>query len=118
MAASPTATAPPAREPLRRDRSRQLVAGVCAGIGRHLGVDPLIVRVAFIAAATAGGVGFLLYGLAWLLMPAEEATELPVVGRLHGGRGTIEVALGVGLLTLAFLLTMRALGLWFSDVLV
>jgi len=122
MAASPTATAPPAREPLRRDRSRQLVAGVCAGIGRHLGVDPLIVRVAFIAAATAGGVGFLLYGLAWLLMPADEATEearaLPVVGRLHGGRGTIEVALGVGLLTLAFLLTMRALGLWFSDVLV
>ena len=122
MAASPTATAPPAREPLRRDRRAQLVAGVCAGIGRRLGVDPLIVRVAFVAAAAAGGVGFVLYGLAWLLMPAEAATEearaLPVVGRLHGGRGTIEVALGVGLLTLAFLLTLRALGLWFSDAIV
>ena len=43
------------REPLRRDRERGLIAGVCAGVARHVGIDPLIVRVAFVAAATAGG---------------------------------------------------------------
>jgi signal transduction histidine kinase len=37
---------------------------------------------------------------------------------MRRGRGAAEVAIGVGLLVLAFLLTMRALGLWFSDVLV
>ncbi|MEA2254674.1 MAG: hypothetical protein QOG35_719, partial [Solirubrobacteraceae bacterium] len=105
------------REPLRRDPANRLVAGVCAGIGRHLGVDPLVVRIAFVAAATAGGVGIVLYGLAWLLMPVEGEGETPVA-RLHRGRATIEVALGVGLLTLAFLLTMRALGLWFTDAVV
>ncbi|MEA2279135.1 MAG: hypothetical protein QOC78_4095 [Solirubrobacteraceae bacterium] len=115
MAATRTAARP--REPLRRDPANGLVAGVCAGIGRHLGVDPLVVRIAFVAAATAGGVGIVLYGLAWLLMPVEGEGEAPVA-RLHRGRPTIEVALGVGLLTLAFLLTMRALGLWFSDAVV
>src|SRR6185312_17252600 len=38
--------------------------------------------------------------------------------RLPRGRGAIEVAIGMGLVTLAFLLTMRALGIWFSDVIV
>jgi signal transduction histidine kinase len=40
------------------------------------------------------------------------------VRRLPRGRGAIEVAIGMGLVTLAFLLTMRALGIWFSDAIV
>src|SRR6266545_4644522 len=61
MGATPTATptAAPRREPLRRDNAHRLLGGVCAGIGRHLGIDPLIVRIVFVAAATAGGVGML-----------------------------------------------------------
>jgi signal transduction histidine kinase/phage shock protein PspC (stress-responsive transcriptional regulator) len=112
-----TRTVARSREPLRRDPANGLVAGVCAGIGRHLGVDPIVVRIAFVAAATAGGVGLVLYGLAWLLMPVEGEGQAPVA-RLYRGRGTLEVGLGVGMLTLAFLLTMRALGLWFSDAVV
>jgi signal transduction histidine kinase len=115
MAASPTASR--SREPLRRDRAHGYVAGVCAGLGRHLGVDPLVVRIAFIAASTAGGVGILLYGLAWLMIPVDDAAGAPL-RRLPRGRAAIEVAFGVGLLTLSVLLTMRAVGLWFSDVVV
>jgi phage shock protein PspC (stress-responsive transcriptional regulator) len=113
-----TPTAAPRREPLRRDNAHRLVAGVCGGIGRHLGIDPLIVRIVFVAAATAGGVGIVLYALAWVLLPADDATSDPWTRRLPRGRGAIEVALGMGLVTLAFLLTMRALGIWFSDVIV
>jgi signal transduction histidine kinase len=117
-----TQTAAPRREPLRRDHAHRLVGGVCAGIGRHLGIDPLIVRIVFVAAATAGGVGILLYGLAWVLVPIDdgvpEGTAAAWARRLPRGRGAIEVAVGVGLVTLAFLLTMRALGIWFSDVIV
>ena len=43
--------------PLRRDRSRAVVGGVCAGLARRLGVDPLIVRVCFVVAAGAAGLG-------------------------------------------------------------
>jgi signal transduction histidine kinase len=117
-----TQTAAPRREPLRRDHAHRLVGGVCAGIGRHLGIDPLIVRIVFVAAATAGGVGILLYALAWVLVPIDDSVpEGPAAAwarRLPRGRGAIEVAVGVGLVTLAFLLTMRALGIWFSDVIV
>jgi signal transduction histidine kinase len=117
MGATPT-TAAPRREPLRRDSSHRVVAGVCAGIGRHLRIDPLIVRIVFVAAATAGGVGIVLYGLAWVLLPADDTGADSWMRRLPRGRGAIEVALGMGLVTLAFLLTMRALGIWFADVIV
>jgi signal transduction histidine kinase len=116
-----TQTAAPRREPLRRDPAHGLVAGVCVGIGRHLRIDPLIVRVVFVAAATAGGVGILLYAVAWVLIPVDDAaagTTSAWARRLPRGRGAIEVAIGMGLVTLAFLLTMRALGIWFSDVIV
>ena len=116
MAVTSSASAP--REPPRRDSAHKYIGGVCAGLGRHLGVDPLVVRIAFVAAATAGGVGILLYAAAWILIPADHAREAPTGRRVRHGRAAIEVALGVGLLTLSVLLTMRALGLWFSDAVV
>jgi signal transduction histidine kinase len=101
---------------LRRDTEHRVLGGVCSGLGRHLGVDPLIVRVAFVAAATAGGVGFVLYALAWVFVPAGDAPAAAL--KLRTGRGTIEIAIGVALLALSVLLTFRGLGIWFSDVVV
>ena len=118
MATSPAA--PPdakARRPLRRDRQDRLVGGVCAGVARKLGVDPLVVRVAFVAAALAGGLGIALYALGWLAIPAGERAE-GAAARPRTGRGSVEVALGVGFLLLSVLLGFREIGVWFSDALV
>src|SRR3954469_12359297 len=101
---------------LRRDTDHRVIAGVCSGLARHLGVDPLIVRVAFVAAATAGGLGVAIYALVWVFVPAGDAPARAM--RLRTGRGTVEIALGVALLALSVLLTARALGLLFSDVIV
>ena len=100
---------------LRRDTEHRMVGGVCAGLGGYLRVDPLILRVAFVAAATAG-IGIPAYLVAWAVLPAEEGVA--PVRRLRGGRAEVEVALGVAFLVLAALLAMRALGIWFSDVVV
>jgi signal transduction histidine kinase len=81
-----------------------------------LGVDPLLVRVAFVATTLAGGLGIALYGLAWVALPADEQAA-PQPRRIQTGRGSVEVALGVGFLLLSVLLTFRELGLWFSDAL-
>jgi signal transduction histidine kinase/phage shock protein PspC (stress-responsive transcriptional regulator) len=101
---------------LRRDPRHRILGGVCAGLARHLGLDPLIVRVAFVAAAFAGGVGVAIYAALWALVPAGDAPAR--APRLQAGRGTVEVASGVALLALSVLLTCRALGLWLSDAVV
>jgi phage shock protein C len=42
---------------VRRSRSERVVAGVCGGIGRYLGVDPVLLRIAFVILALANGLG-------------------------------------------------------------
>jgi signal transduction histidine kinase/phage shock protein PspC (stress-responsive transcriptional regulator) len=114
-------TVAPAEE-LRRDREHAVVAGVLAGISRRLGVDPVIVRVAFVIATVAtGGLAILGYALAWVLMPSgvERRSSGETAAFLRGERisSNWRVALGVGLLTLAALLAFRELGIWWSDAL-
>lgn len=50
----------------------RLVGGVCAGLGRATGVDPLVYRVAVVSLTVAGGIGVLAYVAGWLLMPNED----------------------------------------------
>ncbi|MGW6175066.1 PspC domain-containing protein [Arthrobacter sp. NPDC055138] len=63
------------REPLIRSTEDRIIAGVCAGLARHLNVSVGIVRVGMVALALAGGAGVLLYIWLWLLVPtaADEA---------------------------------------------
>ena len=68
-----TSLASGARPRLRRDRAGGWIAGVCAGIARRIGADPALVRLAFVVATAAGGVGVALYALAWLVVPAGDA---------------------------------------------
>ena len=108
---------PAAPPPLRRDREDAVLGGVCAGFGRRLGIDPIVLRVVFIAAAAAGGLGVIAYGLAWALMPAEGASRVPAL-RVPGGPDSWSVATGIGMLMLAVLLLFREWGLWVGDALV
>jgi phage shock protein PspC (stress-responsive transcriptional regulator) len=55
---------------IRRTKDRR-VAGVAGGLARHLDIDPLIVRVAFVVLTFFGGVGLLLYVALWLLLPED-----------------------------------------------
>jgi signal transduction histidine kinase len=109
-------TAP--RAALRRDLEHRVLGGVCAGLGRRMGIDPVILRVAFVVAAAAGGVGLLLYVVAWLVIPAERAGRPRAPARALPRRASGQVAAGVGLLVLALVLFLRELGIWFSDALV
>ena len=106
--------------PLRRDTRRGIVAGVLAGFGRRIGVDPVILRVAFVVVAVAtGGLALLGYLIAWATMPADGERAAPIHAlRLPQARTDWRVAVGVGLLTLAALLGFRELGIWWSDPLV
>jgi phage shock protein PspC (stress-responsive transcriptional regulator) len=63
---------------LRRSTRDRKVAGVAGGLARHLDIDPLILRVAFVVLVFFGGAGLILYGACWLLVPDEETGEAAV----------------------------------------
>lgn len=56
---------------LIRPSRRRLIAGVCAGLGRKLGVSPWLVRLAAILSIVLPGPQVLLYVLLWIFMPEE-----------------------------------------------
>ena len=56
---------------LYRIRDGRLVAGVCAGLAAYFGIDPTLVRLAFVVLTVFGGFGVLLYLGAWLVIPEE-----------------------------------------------
>ena len=57
---------------LRRPTDDRIVAGVCSGVGRYLGVDPVLIRVGFaVLAVITWGTALLAYPIMWFLMPEE-----------------------------------------------
>lgn len=66
---------------LSRSRSDRYVGGVAAGIGEHLNVDPVFVRIAFVASLALGGLGLLAYVVLLAVMPVEgdPAEPLPPI---------------------------------------
>jgi phage shock protein C len=71
----PTAT--PYKQ-LRRPLDDRMVAGVCSGVARYLGIDPVLVRVGFaILAFVTWGAALLAYPVMWLVMPDETAPVAP-----------------------------------------
>jgi phage shock protein PspC (stress-responsive transcriptional regulator) len=63
----------PGRPALRRPFEDRMLAGVAAGLARYFGVDPTIVRIAFVILTVAGGAGIPLYLAGLLLIPDEDS---------------------------------------------
>ena len=68
---------------LHRSRRDKVVAGVAGGLGEYLNIDPVIIRIGFVALAIAGGSGVLLYALGWLFLPEEGRDEAPGGAAFH-----------------------------------
>lgn len=58
---------------MKRDVNNKMIAGVCAGMAKHFNLDPIIVRLTFVVAFLLWGAGPLIYIIAWILMPQEDA---------------------------------------------
>jgi signal transduction histidine kinase len=98
-----------------RSRDNRVLLGVAGGLGERLGVDPVLIRVAFAVLAIAGGSGVVLYLLAWAVSvePDDEtATARPV------RRPSVRQAFALGLVVLGTMLLLREIGLWFGDQIV
>ncbi len=61
---------------LQRSSSDRVLTGVCGGLGRHTGVDPILFRIGFVALVFAAGTGVLLYLALAVLMPRDDGQQI------------------------------------------
>jgi phage shock protein PspC (stress-responsive transcriptional regulator) len=99
---------PPAGEGPRvtRDELKQLgrirrtvgpdrkIAGVAGGLARHLDIDPVILRVAFVVLVFFGGAGLIAYGACWVLIPEDYSLRRPL-GLDERNRGIALIGAGI-----------------------
>jgi phage shock protein PspC (stress-responsive transcriptional regulator) len=81
---------------LRRNTSDRWIGGVCSGIAERFGVDPLVIRAVTLALFLFGGIGFLLYMIAWAFIPARDG-RIKAEEALRGDAGGIVLLVVIGL---------------------
>ena len=96
-----------------RDPERGVFTGVAAGVAARVGVDPVIVRAAFVVLSLAGGVGLALYGLVWAATRQRTVLD-PALRTPSSNRRD----LAAGLMVAGALFLLRSVGVWLGDALV
>lgn len=77
----------------RVDKENGKIAGVCAGIANQTGLDPLVIRAAFVVASVIGAMPWTLiayFVLAWVGSPKSAARREAAPGRLVAREQTRE----------------------------
>jgi len=77
---------------LYRDKSNDMLAGVCSGIAKYLDVDATIIRLVFVLFAFMGGGGLWIYLVLWVIMPEAPIaiTEAVAVTQKAGTDAAVE----------------------------
>ena len=103
----------PGRPYLRRSSHDRTILGVAGGLADYLVIDPVLIRLAFVVTALAGGVGVFAYIALAVLLPEDGGLreyELAVrPNRLQARDMAALVVLGGGMVWLA-----QHLGWWVS----
>jgi phage shock protein PspC (stress-responsive transcriptional regulator) len=63
---------------LTRSQTDRVIAGVAGGIAERFGLDPRLVRIAWVVSVLFGGLGILLYVVLWIALPAGPA-QVPAI---------------------------------------
>lgn len=93
----------------RIDRDARWIGGAAAAIAREIGVQPVVIRVAFIALAVVGGWGLVLYALAWAaLAVAAPRQRGPYIARPKAATSSHRLA-GVALITVGLIVAFLPL---------
>jgi phage shock protein PspC (stress-responsive transcriptional regulator) len=108
-AAQPTTEQPGPRR-LYRSRGDRVIGGVCGGIAKYFGIDPVIVRVVAVALIFLGGTGLIAYLAGVLLIPNEGEGGGPAEGPRRG-----MVVAGAILLVIAIGVALPFHGGWWGD---
>jgi phage shock protein C len=100
---------------LMRSRNDRVISGVAGGMAHYFGIDPTLMRFAWIVLSLAGGTGVLLYILAWIIIPEAPAGE-ELIAPAAAASSTGRYIIGGALIVLGGLfLLQRIIPRIFSD---
>jgi phage shock protein C len=103
---------PPQRR-LVRSRDDRVIGGVCGGLGKYLGVDPVLTRIAALLLVFAGGAGIVLYVVGWIAIPEEsEGTMVPTAPAERETADRTRSAVALGLIFIALGALFLADAIW------
>jgi phage shock protein PspC (stress-responsive transcriptional regulator) len=57
-----------------RDIDHRIFGGVCSGMAAYWSMDPVVIRIIFVALVLAGGLGGLVYIILWIVIPEARTT--------------------------------------------
>ena len=100
---------------LTRSRRDKVFAGICGGLAAYLGLDPVLVRVLYVALTLLSwGSGILLYILAWIIIPLDgEEAARSAVPRDESSRRDARRIAGIFLVVVGLLALLSTSFGWF-----
>jgi len=101
----------PATKRLYKSRTSRMIDGVCGGVAEYFGVDPTLVRIAWVLLTFMGGMGILLYLVAMIIVPKSPEAAPVASGDVSGKNSKFWGLLLVGVGSLWFLQNI-GLSLW------
>jgi signal transduction histidine kinase len=94
---------------LYRSPRRRVIGGVAGGIGERIGVDPVLIRIAFALLSLCFFAGVVLYALLWAALPEDE-------GQMTVSEPGVRRAASAALVVLGLMIILRSAGLWLGDL--
>lgn len=98
---------------LYRSRTDRMLGGVAGGMASYLGIDPVLSRLIWVALLFSG-VGFLLYIIAWIIIP-----EAPVGMQLEappaGSNQALRLLVGGVLILIGAFFLLREVIPWLNE---
>lgn len=61
---------------LNRSRKNSIIGGVCGGLGEYFMLDPVLIRLVWLILIMFGGMGLLLYLIAWVIIPVQSRDQV------------------------------------------
>lgn len=106
----PFTQGPPHQLLFARSRDDAVIAGVAGGLGERWGVDPVVVRIAFVVLALAGAIGVIVYIAAWMvaLDPGDRRSPKAI-----GSEPRRVIAFS--LMALGVVVVLKSAGLWLGE---
>ena len=99
------------KKKLFRSKANRMVAGVCGGLSVYFGIDAVLLRIIWVLSILFGGVGFILYLAAIIIIPENPDEEYSE--KSSSGKNDRTIFWGSTLIIIGVIILLKQFGLFY-----